>query len=208
MEILSKLFGSTAKVKIMRLFLLNAEQPFDVATVAERANVQSVVARKEVTTLEKANFLKRKSYMKDPVSVRGKRKRVQGWVLNEKFPYLNEVHSLVVNSQPLGDREITQKFSRVGKVKFLVVSGVFLQEPDSRVDLLVVGDNLKQKTLENTVRILESEVGKELRYSAFNTEQFKYRMGMYDRLIRDILDYPHQIVIDRLGIRELRASRV
>jgi hypothetical protein len=45
-------------------------------------------------------------------------------------------------------------------------------------------------------------VGKELRYAFFSTDEFKYRMSMYDKLVRDILDYPHKVLLDKLGILE------
>jgi hypothetical protein len=43
-------------------------------------------------------------------------------------------------------------------------------------------------------------MGKEIRYSAFETGEFQYRLGMYDKLIRDVLDYPHETVLDKLGV--------
>ena len=54
---------------------------------------------------------------------------------------------------------------------------------------------------------LEAEIGKELRYAAFETGEFNYRLGMYDKLVRDILDYPHTVVLDRLGLPPMSAER-
>jgi hypothetical protein len=82
----------------------------------------------------------------------------------------------------------------------VIVSGVFIQDSDSRVDLLVVGDNLKSSAIERVVRTMEAEIGKELVFASFETADFHYRLGMYDKLIRDILDYPHQKLLDKLNI--------
>lgn len=41
------------------------------------------------------------------------------------------------------------------------------------------------------IKGLESEIGKELDYVVFDTKEFMYRMEMYDKLVCDILDYPH-----------------
>jgi len=76
---------------------------------------------------------------------------------------------------------------------------VFIQDPDGRVDILVVGDSMKDSRLKAAIRDLESHMGHELRYAAFSTDDFTYRLGAYDRLIRDVLDYPHQIVVDKLN---------
>ena len=54
--------------------------------------------------------------------------------------------------------------------------------------------------MEHTMKTLESEIGKELRYSYFTTDDFNYRNGMCDKLTRDILDYPHKKLVNKLGI--------
>ena len=51
------------------------------------------------------------------------------------------------------------------------------------------------------VRALEAELGIEIRYATFSTDDLLYRVGMYDKLTRDVFDYPYQILIDKIGIR-------
>jgi len=63
-----------------------------------------------------------------------------------------------------------------------------------------VGDNLKRGAIDSVVRGIEAELGKEIIYSVFETDDFKYRLSMFDKLIRDILDFPHQKIVDRLNI--------
>jgi hypothetical protein len=77
----------------------------------------------------------------------------------------------------------------------LVASGIFVQNTQSRLDLLIVGDHLKKNFIQKTVSILESELGKELSYVVFDTADFNYRVSMYDKLIRDVFDYPHERLI-------------
>jgi hypothetical protein len=67
--------------------------------------------------------------------------------------------------------------------------------------LLVVGDKLDEKQLNKAVHEIESELGRELRFAHFSTEDFRYRVGVYDRLIRDIFDYPHRTIFDKIGMR-------
>jgi len=86
-------------------------------------------------------------------------------------------------------------FKKVGRVKFLAVSGIFIKNKDSRVDLLIVGDKLKKNKIEEGVKKLEAEIGMELVYAVFETKEFVYRLSMYDKLVRDILDFPHEIVL-------------
>jgi hypothetical protein len=90
----------------------------------------------------------------------------------------------------------------VGRIKLFIASGIFIQEWDTRVDLLVVGDDLNLSRLDVVMKSLEAEIGKEIIYSAFETSDFEYRYGMHDRLIRDIFDLPHTTLVDKLGISE------
>jgi len=108
--------------------------------------------------------------------------------------------NLLITASLRADESLTKKFAKSGKLKLLLASGVFLHEWDTRVDLLIVGDELRMDNLEKVVSIIEAEIGKELSYSAFDTEDFQYRLGVHDRLIRDILDSPHTILVDKLGI--------
>ena len=66
----------------------------------------------------------------------------------------------------------------------VIVSGVFIQNPDSRVDMLIVGDKIKKNKVENEIRKLEAEIGSELTYAVFDTKEFSYRLNMYDKLTR------------------------
>ena len=193
METLSKLFGSETKVKIMRLFLFNPERIFDTADITERIQGNISRVRKEVSTMEKMGFIKRRSTHK-------KNSSRQGFTIDSQFTYLSPLQNFLINTEPLHPKEIVKKISKLGSIKLIIVAGVFIQENESRVDLLVVGDGIKKSGLENTIKVLESEIGKELRYTHFTTEDFKYRLSMCDKLTRDILDYPHKKIFNKLGV--------
>jgi predicted nucleotidyltransferase len=75
-----------------------------------------------------------------------------------------------------------------------LISGVFIKSKESRVDLLIVGDKMKKSKVEEEIRKLEAEIGTELIYALFDTKEFSYRLNMYDKLVRDILDFPHEVV--------------
>ncbi len=210
MEILGKLFGSPARVKIMKLFLSNEEVSFDNEDISKRAKVTLPILRKELNILNKAGLIKKKVFYKEikkkikktktkPAQTKIIKKKMNGWVLNEKFTYIMPLHNLLVNMTSFNSTSIMKKLGKAGKLKLVLVSGAFIHNSDSRVDIMVVGDNLKIGVLENAIAVLESEIGKELRYVVFKTEDFKYRMNVYDKLVRDILDYPHQKIINRLG---------
>ncbi len=204
METLTKLFGSAARVKIMKLFLSNSEQVFDNSDVSDRAKIVPAVSRKELNLLDKIKLIKKKSFLKEKHKKGSKdkiiRKKTEGWILNKEFIFLSPLQNLLVESGVLRANEIVDKLKNVGNLKLLIVAGVFIQDMNSRADLLIVGDNLSEAVLERAIRVLESEMGKELRYVVFETADFKYRLGIYDKLLRDILDYSHKKLINKIGI--------
>ncbi|MES2213761.1 MAG: hypothetical protein V4473_02920 [Patescibacteria group bacterium] len=190
METLSKLFGSENKVKIMRLFLFNPETVFDTNDIAERTKADTSKVRRELTNIEKTGLIKRKT-------ARSGRK---GFALNTQFLYLTQLQNFLINVEPLQPKEIVSRLTKLGAIKLILTAGVFIQEPESRVDLLIIGDHIKKAALDNTIKTLEAEIGKELRYAHFTTDDFKYRLSMCDKLTRDILDYPHKKILNRLGM--------
>jgi hypothetical protein len=214
MDTLGTLFGSQARVKILRLFLLNPLEAFDAAIVADKSKVKIAEARRELNLLKKAGILADKSFIKETPPKRGSkkaatygratnqliRKRVTGFQLKAGFPLLIPLKNLVISETPLNREEITKRFRGVGKIKLLALSGIFLDEPEARVDVLIVGDGLKRRAIEHALRSIEAEVGKELSYGALETAEFLYRVSVYDKFVRDILDFRHDRVIDKLGV--------
>lgn len=205
MDILAKLFGNEAKVKLMRLFLFNPDVAYTLQDVAHRAKITTREAQKEIAALISFGIIRMRPVRREIQVKRRKKiviKKIQekGYNLNPKFPYLTALKSLLTSASVHADETLSQKFAKVGKIKLFIATGVFLQRWDSRVDLLIVGDEMSTPRLEKAIAALEAEIGKEISYSAFDTEDFEYRLGIHDRLIRDILDFQHTVLVDKIGI--------
>ena len=204
LDTLEKIFGSSARVKILRLFLLNPLEVYDASVVSEKSKVNLAGARRELNLLKKAGILAEKSFFKEtPAKKKGKtptKKRTQGVTLKQGFPLLVPLKNLLISETPLNRDEIAKRFRTAGKIKLLIISGIFLDEPDSRLDVLIVGDGLKKRAIESALKSIEAEVGKELSYAALETIEFLYRVSVYDKFVRDVLDFRHERVIDKLGI--------
>jgi hypothetical protein len=197
METLAKLFGSAHKVKIMRLFLLNPGIGFEVKDIAQRSMVSLTNVRRELVSLITSGFIKKRTFSKLVVS-RGKKrsKKVNGFVFNDTFTYRDALYNLLLDAEFIDPRGLEKKFSGAGKLNLLLASGVFMQDRGSRVDLLIVGTHLKKNIIDRQIRLLEAEIGKELTYATFETPDFLYRANMYDKLIREIVDYPYILLKD------------
>lgn len=194
METLAKLFGGQARVKIMRLFLLNNNSMFELNEVSSRSRVTKTNSRKEVNALSAMGFIKQKFVTHQ--GSRGAKKKVPAWQLDSSFPYINSILDLLVDPSLLLREDLPARFKQIGKIKLMIVSGIFIGTDKSRVDILIVGDKLKKNTIQQIVKNLESEVGKELDYVVLDSEEFKYRIDMYDKLVCDIIDLPHEKIID------------
>lgn len=206
MGLLEKLFGSHAFVKMLKLFYLNPGQVFPSQEVAKRTHIKPDVARRELRLLLDIGLIRKATQVQvveEPPAEKEKKPKkvtVSGYMLDTSFQLLHELRDLVLTVAPLSKQELTNRLRRVGRVKLAVLSGIFLKRGDLRIDMLIVGDSLKKGQLDLTLRSIESEVGKELSYAILETSDFKYRMGMNDKFIRDVFDYPHEIIIDKIGL--------
>jgi hypothetical protein len=186
-DILGKLLESPARVKLLRLFLFNPKSSYTLSEAVDRARVTPAEARREIALYQKVGLLRVRA---------GGSKR---YVLDENFSYLAAFQHLLLNL-PMRGKDIVRRLRTVGVVRLVILSGLFVDEYDGRVDVLVVGDKLSEAKLRAVIRALEAEIGKELKYVTLNTEEFRYRLGIYDKLVRDVLDYPHTVAYDRLHL--------
>ncbi len=189
MEPLAKLFGSAARLKTLRLFLFNKDAAFTAAEVADRAKIPPAAARKELGELAALGLLKKKG---DRAGAR--------FQVNAKFEHLAALDVFIRETTNVRAETIVQTLKKAGPLRLVVLSGFFTGIIEPQVDLLIVGDNLDERALAAAVRHLEAELGREIRYASFPTADFRYRMGVYDRLLRDVFDYPHRPLIDRIGL--------
>ena len=190
METLEKLFGGAGKLKVVKLFLFNPESSFDINQVSTRAKVSRGVARREVRNLKAYGFLKSKKVLN----------KAQRYNLNQKFADLESLHNLLYASSVFKNEELLSFISKILKPSLVIISGIFTNQKDARVDLFMVGEHIKESLIQEVIGNIESKIGKEINYVIFETSEFKYRLSVFDRLIRDVLDYPHIKLVNKLGI--------
>jgi hypothetical protein len=119
--------------------------------------------------------------------------------LNKRCSYLNELKNFVLRLAPPTFPRIEKDLYKLGRIKLAVVTGIFLNLKDTRVDLMVVGDGIDFKKFTDFIKKLEGDMGVELRYVVLGTDEFKYRHDMFDRFVLDILEYPNRRVINRIA---------
>lgn len=200
MEILEELFSSGTLVKILRLFLFNEESAYDADMLADITRSKKSDVNYEMRLLLKIGFVKKKSFSKEVISKRaGKtrtsKKKTNGWVLNPEFRYVEQLRALLIKTELISEQKIIQTIKKAGKIKLLLVAGVFLHDLDARVDMLIVAEKVNKRSLSTAIRDLEAAVGRELSYTLLDPDSYAYRTQVRDKLLRDIFDREYQILV-------------
>lgn len=189
MERLARIFGSPARLKMLRLFVFNQDAAYTLSEVAERTKLSKETARREITELIAASLVRKK----------GERAAAH-YQVNAHFEHLAELNAFIRETTNVRPRKIIGELKRAGALRLVVLSGHFTGILEPQVDMLIVGDSLNERVLAHAVHALEAELGREIRYASFATPDFRYRLGVYDRLLRDVFDYPHRVLIDKVGL--------
>lgn len=198
---LAILFGSTARVKLLRFFLFNPSKEFPFDDISRRARLVRRTARTEIAALEKAGVIKKVTVY---IPVEGKDKKLKGvgYKLNKDFPELQALQTFLFETAPIDGKTLLKHLRKAGTLDCVVIAGIFVREFEARLDVLLAMKKFSQSKIESAIRSIESEIGIEIRFAAMSSEDLLYRVGMYDKLTRDVFDYPHQILVDRIGVRD------
>ena len=186
-EVLEVLFGSKSKVRVLRFFLLNAEGEYAIDEIAKKNMLTLAAVRKEINALKKIGLIREKN-----------KKGKKVYQLNQQFHFGAELRSLFSRSTASPESKTLLRLKTVGDVKLALISGIFLDHPKSKVDLVLVVNNVNRSKLKNVMNTLEAEIGKEVSFALMNSDEFKYRLDMLDRFLLDFLAGPHTELVDKI----------
>ncbi|MCK5413545.1 MAG: hypothetical protein KAI57_04195 [Candidatus Pacebacteria bacterium] len=186
-EILENLFHSKAEVKLLRLFLNNSEEEFLFNEIVTSSKVKASLARKEINSFLKIKFL-----------VQRKKAKKIYYSVNKSFILYNELKRLIFKASPASSDKISSQVMKLGKIRFVLISGVFLNSDKSQIDILIVGENINRGKLKTFLSNIEAEVGKGINYVCMSTDELRYRKSMFDKFIINIFESPHKVLIDRM----------
>ncbi len=198
---LSILFGSTARVKLLRFFLFNPSKEFLFDDISKRARLVRRTARTEISALEKAGVIRQKNVL---MTVPGKAKKMKAiaYTLNKDFQELQALQTFLFDTAPIDGKNLLAHLRKAGSLDFVAIAGVFMRNFEQRLDILIAMKKFSQAAVEKAIRSIEAEVGMEVRFAAMSSEDLMYRVGMYDKLTRDFFDYEHQVLTDKIGVKD------
>ncbi len=200
-DFLVQVLGNAARAKVLRAFMFGSAELFTLTTVAKRSGIPTKNAAKEIKTLEELGVIKKGRLTitlanNSKRTVVGKQKE-QTWHLNADFKHGRALSKFIHEVSPVSHAQIILALKGSGRLATVILSGSFVGDPTRPADLIIAADALNEGRLERAIRTLEPEFGREIRYAAFSTPEFRYRLTVQDRLLRDTLDYPHLVLLDK-----------
>lgn len=189
-----QLFGSKTRVKLLSLFFNNPGRPFYVREITRKIDEQINSVRRELANLLSIGL----------VTSDGSNNRLY-YEVNPKYEYYEQLRSIFTaipakSKDPIvkevrEEDKITKRLRTAGAINFAFLTGSFVRDDRTAVDIFVVGDVNKAR-LAKVVAELEKELGRELNYSALSNEEYDYRISLNDRFITNLLEARKIVIID------------
>ncbi len=181
---LKSLFSSNTRVKLLQIFLLNTEEEYFIRELTRKIDEQINSVRRELDNLKKIGLLKARN-----------KNRKKFYHVNKDFILFTELKSIITKCFN-SEHNISKYLNTLGDIEVLIFTGVFVDNKNSKVDIIIIGDINKLK-LEN---FLKKELRRDdIRYSIISKEDFIYRLNFKDRFISEILnDNNNLITINKL----------
>ena len=225
-SMLNKLFGSTARVKILKLFLLNPNEKYYIRQLARDLSLQLNSVRRELDNLEVfglltsnlidinndsqltsvEDFLAHSKENLSDTKTKTKKKKTNNdnktdkkyYKVNTDFILYEEIKALIIKAQLLYEKDFVKKLQTAGSPKLLILTGFFVNDEVARVDLLIVGRLNKSKLIKQ-IKNMEEELGREINFTIMDLKEFKYRRDITDVFLYEILEGKKLVIIDELS---------
>src|SRR3990167_5359808 len=174
---LKDLIISRVRVKILQLFFLASGEIYHVREIVRRTDEEINAVRRELAHLEKKGMMSKE-----------RRANRLFYMLRRDYPIYYDLLELIVKTSGLGG-EIIKNKSKLGKVKYVMISGRFARDIPRRgneVDLLVVGKVVLPE-LSQIVRREEVRREKEINYTVMTEDEYEFRKRRRDPFIAEII---------------------
>jgi len=197
---LEHLFGSKTRVRLLRLFLHHPEEAFFVRELARKTHFQMNAVRRELDNLVKFGALV-ESKQTGEKKEKGPSSQRRYYRLNTDFVLYSELRALILKSQILLEQNFVKRVQDMGAVKYLALTGRFVDMPELSTDLLVIG-KVNRDRLERLIQDFERELGASVRFTVLTGSEFQYRKQVGDKFIYSILESKKVVVVDELDKHE------
>lgn len=199
-DFLTEFLGNQTRARVLRLLSSAGEQTHALDDIRKKTQIKNGTAiLRELAALMRLGIVKTEE--KEVTTQKGHHTSKM-WSLDREHPYAQALRLFVRDTQQPIDEGVVNQLRRSGKLRLVIASGRFLDAEggDGGIDLIIVGENMNEAKVQATLRTIEADRGREILYAVFSPKEFKFRLDVQDRLIRDVLDYPHHILFDKLSL--------
>jgi len=190
---LARIFGSNARVKILKTFLGKPEQKYYTRQLSRDLELQVNSVRRELENLQNIGLIKeednKNTATSDNENKNDKSAKKDGktplkndkkyFVVDRDFLLFRELKSLFAKANLLSCQDFLKTIDDIGKIKHLWLSGIFTGETQAPVDLLLVGKVNKTQLLQK-IKVLEEDLGKEINFTLMDESEYEYRTEIND----------------------------
>ncbi|MCX8513562.1 MAG: hypothetical protein ORN26_00650, partial [Candidatus Pacebacteria bacterium] len=120
--------------------------------------------------------------------------------VNKDFRFFSSLSALLFDFPSFDRKELLDKFQNIGRIKLFLISGVFLGDEKARADILFVGETINSKSVDLAVSNIIADYGLDLKVVLYDLEEFEYRIKMFDKFIKDIFKFKHEIILNHTKI--------
>jgi hypothetical protein len=194
MTVLERIFGVEERVSLLRFFIFHPEEDFTLRELQRRLRRRSPRLSRAVRELAALGCLVagvraatgESVYRVDPT-----------WLL---FP---EFRALFTKGQLLLEHDLVRRLQRAGRLRFFVLTGLFVGDYHGPTDVLLVGQ-INRRQVAMLLRRFERDLNREIKYTVMTPPEYRYRKDVGDRFLYDILERRHVVVVDTLQRRTAR----
>lgn len=196
-DILEILLGSKERARLLRFFLQNPEREFEFKEVVRRNMLSKNGIKRELTKLINIKCVLKRVHKGDNY-----------YMLNQNFNYYPELKNLIAKSNVYPQCQSLARVKNLGVVKFAAISGIFINYPKSKADMIIVGDGISRAKLKNLMNTLEAEIGREINFVLMTGEELKYRLNMLDKFLLEFFEGPHEELVNKVpGLKQFIARQ-
>ena len=189
---LSRLFTSNTRSKIITIFMLNPDDAMYVREITKKIkeNINSV--RRELSNLEDIGLLESNKV--------GNHKYFR---VNKDFYLYNELYSMVLKTEGVA-RLLKENMGKWGYINIAFIYGSFASKkagPHSDVDVLMVGKNINEEVIITEINHLERTLSREINYIILSEAEYQEKIDKNDPFIMEILHEPKIMIIGELDVK-------
>lgn len=193
---LEHFFGSKTRLLLLKIFFRSPDQAFYARELSRLTGMQLNAVRREIANLAGIGLIAKAHFDEVALHAAVGTGRSKYYRLDPGSLLYPELKALLLKAEIGEERQLVEMLkNKAGRVKLLLLTGIFLQEKEVDTDILIVG-KIKPLTVAKLIKAYENELGKVVRYTIFDEKEFRDRREIGDKFLYGLFEAKHLSVVD------------